>query len=491
MAWMQLSLMGLDIIPIMIAYTVTIIQGLLNKEIEYLTRIIRDLNDIIAALQNFKTPTKAHDEFIKRTVEMVYSLLTHAINDIYDAKSLAESCESYEELLRKLESARRRIRAAISLLDLKRFGYYVDSFEVVEHIPHRSERFKETMKNFWENALKAHLRQELDIYKNIGARIINDIEDITVTFGRDYFPNHLKLIGQLRMYNMLRIIVLYQIKYLDCKFEKVRLQLKEISILKHSLELLDEVEKRPYTYCVLFPTISAELVSVLTLLIDPRSGVTQDLKAQIQKINLEPYIYSDGYTRVTDQLRRLPVIIKALTSQKRVIQDLNTIRRVVDYQYKWATSLARDCSQLMTLSNEQLLQIEQLLSKLGVSPAQMQSFLASESMNTTMQAVGYSMYALNTLLDCLKLSPRALVNKVEQKLRPKVMQAKTFNDSPLNSMQTSTKSLKESYQNLRKALDDFSKWAKETFPDKAASITQGVQATTPPDSFAKYAFPGE
>jgi hypothetical protein len=108
-----------------------------------------------------------------------------------------------------------------------------------------------------------------------------------------------------------------------------------------------------------------------------------------------------------------------------------------------------------------------------------------------MQAVGYSMYALNTLLDCLKVSPRALVNKVEQKLRPKVMRAKTFNDSPLNSMQTSTKSLKESYQNLRKALDDFSKWAKETFPDKAASITQGVQAATPPDSFAKYTFPWE
>jgi hypothetical protein len=192
-----------------------------------------------------------------------------------------------------------------------------------------------------------------------------------------------------------------------------------------------------------------------------------------------------------DQLRRLPIIVKALKSIDRTVRDLTSIRRIVQYQLNWATSLALDSSRLASLSNEQLLQIEQLLSKLGVSPAQMQSFLASEGMNTTMQTIGYSMYAVNTLLDCLKVSPRTLVDKVEQKLRPKIMQAKTFKDSPLNSMQTTKKSLKDSYNDLKKALEDAKKWAKETFPDKAASITQGVQAATPPDSFAKYAFPGE
>jgi len=491
MAWIQLGLMGIDMIPIMIAYTVTIIQGLLNKEIEYLDRIIKDLNTIINALQNIKTPTKAHDEFIKRTAEMVIELLGSASSDIMDAKVLADSCETYEELLRKLESARRRLRASISLLDLKRFGYYVDSFEVVNGIKDPTGRFKETMKNFWENALKAHLKQELDIYKNFGAKIVNAVEDITVTFGRDYFPNHMKLIGQLRIYSMLRIIALYQIKYVDCKFEKVRLNLKQDDILMKAIEQLADVTDAPYKYCYIFPAVSAEVTAVLELLRDPRSEITQDLKAQIQKTNLEPYIYSDGYTRVTDQLRRLPVIAKAFKSIDRSVRDLTSIRRVVQYQLNWATSLALDSSRLASLSNEQLLQIEQLLSKLGVSPAQMQSFLASEGMNTTMQTIGYSMYAVNTLLDCLKVSPKALVDKVEQKLRPKIMQAKTFKDSPLNSMQATKKSLKDAYNDLKKALEDAKKWAKETFPDKAAGITQAAQAATPPDSFAKYAFPGE
>jgi hypothetical protein len=290
---------------------------------------------------------------------------------------------------------------------------------------------------------------------------------------------------------MLRIIALYQIKYVDCKFEKVRLNLKQDDILMKAIEQLADVTDAPYKYCYIFPAVSAEVTAVLELLRDPRSEITQDLKAQIQKTNLEPYIYSDGYTRVTDQLRRLPIIVKALKSIDRTVRDLTSIRRIVQYQLNWATSLALDSSRLASLSNEQLLQIEQLLSKLGVSPAQMQSFLASEGMNTTMQTIGYSMYAVNTLLDCLKVSPRTLVDKVEQKLRPKIMQAKTFKDSPLNSMQTTKKSLKDSYNDLKKALEDAKKWAKETFPDKAASITQGVQAATPPDSFAKYAFPGE
>jgi DnaJ-domain-containing protein 1 len=378
-------------------------------------------------------------------------LLIRANNELIDAQSLAENCENYELLRRKMDSARRNLRSVLCVLDLKRFGYKVDSFEEISKIAHRHERFKETMKQWYEST-KADAIQRLNMYKESGMRIANALQEITVTFGRDYFPNHIKLLGQLRMYTFLRLMLLGQLRYVDCKLEKARLKVSwHNKIIETSINKLDEVIKSPYKYCYLFPFVTASTSALLEALKDFRQSVTEELKAQVQKTDVEAYIYSDTYTRVTDQMRRLPNLIKAFKSIDRATKDLETIKKVVIYQLNWAAKLSSELSNVASLSNEQLLQLEQLLSKIGVSPADFQQFLAGDAMGNTMSILGYSMYGFNTLLDCLGQSPSAVIAEVEERLRPKLMKNKTQKDSVSGSLTESKAQLNKSLKNLQEA----------------------------------------
>ena len=454
-AYIQLGLMGLDVFPLMLAYTVTVIQGYLQKEIEYLGKIIHNINIIIGELHKLFPTTNQHDELIKRTAEMIKQLLIHAKSNLNIAKDLADSCENYEQVRARMNTARRQLRAVLALLDFKQYGYRVDSFEEINKLPHRHRRFEETMKHYFKNAAWANIKQELLDYKNSASKIMDAVQEIAVIFGKEYFHNHLRLLGQLRMYSFLRLVVLGQLKYVDCKFEKVRLSLKHEKLLDEMIEQLDVVTEHPFRHTYVFPFVMASTAGLLELLRDFRPG--EDLKAQIQKVDVSAYIYTDGYHRVTDQLRRLINIAKAIKSSEKAIKDLRSIRRVVEYQLTWATKLSQDLSTVATLSNEQLLQLEQTLAKLGVSPAEFQEFMTSDAMAITMATVGYSMYGINTLLDCLKVSPQKLVDKVESYLRPKFMKKKTKMESTIQALNSNQESLRDAWRNLKKAFKDLRK----------------------------------